>query len=411
MTSSSASNRFPPFFYYMLTQSSWFLSMGIQFILFPYLVTEVLQESGTRVGIAQMSLQIPSLLFMLLGGTIAERRDVRSILMVVHGLAIVPPLALFFLMQSGGLEYGFMITYGLAMGTLSAFAMPARDTLLSKVVPNGDIQKGVMLAMMAQQMSMLTGMILAISGNFFEASLLFILQTVIIIIGGIGGWKLPPMPALAHHKEQGRIDAIIDGVREVFASATIKPVVILMFFVGMFYVGAFMVVLPLMIRDIYQGSITEFAIAFSCFWGATILSTVILMRFAPIARPGRLLGMGTCSGVIFLTLFHFEMSFVTYCGLSFMWGLGAGVTMALTRMIVQMEAPDSHRARILSVYQLGFAGGAPMGSLAMGFLVDTFGLYDAVLFPAGSMVLVLLYLFTRTQLIHVKAPGVEIKGS
>lgn len=411
MTSPTASARLSPFFFYMLTQSSWFLSMGIQFILFPYLVTEVLQESGTRVGIAQMSLQIPALLFMLLGGTIAERRDVRSILMLVHALAIVPPLALFFVMQSGGLEYGFMITYGLAMGTLSAFAMPARDALLSKVVPNGDIQKGVMLAMMAQQMSMLAGMIMAISGNFFEASLLFILQTFIIIVGGIGGWKLPAMPALAHHKEQGRIAAIADGVREVFSSPTIKPVVILMFFVGMFYVGAFMVALPLMIRDVFQGSIIEFAIAFSCFWGATILSTIVLMKFAPIARPGRLLGIAVCSGVTFLTLFHFEMNFVTYCSLNFLWGLGAGVTMALTRMIVQMEAPDSHRARILSVYQLGFAGGAPLGSLVMGFLVDKYGLYDAVLFPAGSMVLVLLYLFTRTQLLHVKAPGVETTGS
>jgi MFS family permease len=405
MTSSSANPRLSPFFFYMLTQTSWFLSMGIQFILFPYLVTEVLQESGTRVGIAQMSLQIPALIFMLLGGTIAERRDVRSILMLIHTLAIVPPLALFFLMQSGQLEYGFMITYGLAMGTLSAFAMPARDTLLSKVTPPGEIQKGVMLAMMAQQMSMLAGMILAISGNFFEASLLFILQTAIIIIGGIGGWKLPAMPALAHYKEQGRIAAIADGIREVFSSPTIKPVVILMFFVGMFYVGAFMVVLPLMIRDIFQGTIVEFAIAFSCFWGATILSTIILMKFAPIARPGRLLGIAACSGVTFLTLFHFEMGFTAYCILNFMWGLGAGVTMALTRMIVQMEAPDSHRARILSVYQLGFAGGAPLGSLGMGYLVDHFGLYHAVLFPAGSMVLVLLYLFARTRLLHVKAPG------
>jgi hypothetical protein len=43
------------------------------------------------------------------------------------------------------------------------------------------------------------------------------------------------------------------------------------------------------------------------------------------------------------------------------------------RIIVQVETPESHRARALAVFQLGFTGGSPIGALGMGNLAAPVG--------------------------------------
>ena len=61
-------------------------------VIFPFLVTQVLDEPAYRVGLAQMSLMAPAILFMLLGGSMADRADARTILIRVHALAAMPPI-------------------------------------------------------------------------------------------------------------------------------------------------------------------------------------------------------------------------------------------------------------------------------------------------------------------------------
>ncbi len=67
--------------------------------------------------------------------------------------------------------------------------------------------------------------------------------------------------------------------------------------------------------------------------------------------------------------------------------------MTMGRTIVQLAAPASHRARVLALYQLGFSGGAPIGSLIMGFLVGWLGIHTAVLVPSATMICILILLF------------------
>ena len=71
-----------------------------------------------------------------------------------------------------------------------------------------------------------------------------------------------------------------------------------------------------------------------------------------------------------------------FYALVFVWGMGAGVTISMSRTIVQEHAPAAHRARVMSIYQLGFTGGMSVGALAIGFIVDAVGARHATLIPA-----------------------------
>src|SRR4029453_2329520 len=57
-------------------------------------------------------------------------------------LAAAPVLALAAAVQSGALSLPVLLAYGLAIGTVQAFVMPARDTLLSRVA-GADMMRAV----------------------------------------------------------------------------------------------------------------------------------------------------------------------------------------------------------------------------------------------------------------------------
>ncbi len=48
--------------------------MGLHAVLYPSLVVGVLEESPSRLGLAQLALLLPNLLFILPGGVMSDRR-------------------------------------------------------------------------------------------------------------------------------------------------------------------------------------------------------------------------------------------------------------------------------------------------------------------------------------------------
>ncbi|MFN4230597.1 MFS transporter [Parvibaculum sp.] len=384
---------------YLGGQASWFICLGIQFVIFPFLVTQVLHEPAARVGIAQMSLMIPSLLFMLLGGTVADHGDARRILIRVHLFATVPPLVLAAVFLTDNLTYTSLIVYALVMGTLGAFAIPARDSALTRVAGT-NIQQAVTMAMGVQMGSQLVGMLFAALASITGTPALLIFQAIVMLAGFWASARLEPLPPTNTASAANRFVQIADGIRSAAATPIVATVIALNFAVGLFYVGSFLVVLPLMLRDVYQSTPAEFTRDFAviniCFWGGTIIANLALFRVGHIRHRGRVMMASLTSGLIILALFHFHMPFWLLCLLILWWGIGAGTTMTMGRTIVQVAASESHRARVLAAYQLGFSGGAPLGSLMMGILVGWLGIFDAVLVPATIMIgiLALLYFVT-----------------
>jgi len=380
---------------YLVGQATWFASLGIQFVLFPYLVTNVLDVPPFLVGVAQMSLMAPSIVFMMFGGALADQTDVRRILIAVHFLAFVPPLVLAAILLSGQLTYGILIAYAVCMGTLGAFVIPARDSGLTRIAGTG-IQQAVMLAMMAQFVAQIAGMIIAAIGSVIGAPHLLVVQSVIMAVGAVAAIRLPLLPTEHHNRGDGTIKRIADGFRMAAHVKPILPVIGLMFCVGIFYVGSFMVIIPINVRDTYQGGMVDFSILNTCFWGGTIAATLFFLRVGHVRYRGRAMIFALTSGVCVIAAFSMSMPFWLFGFLCFIWGCGAGTTMNMSRTIVQMAAPDSHRARILAFYQLGFSGGGPIGSLTMGFLVGQLGLRTAPLVPFLMMtgILIAVVLFT-----------------
>jgi MFS family permease len=391
-----AARAFP---WYLAGVSSWFASSGMQTIVFPWLVTVVLHESAARVGIAQMSLMAPSIFLMLLGGAVADRADCRRLLVRGHLVAAVPPLLLGVVIARGGLAYGGLIVYALAVGTAGAFVMPARDAMLTRVVAGG-LGRAVAVMTAMQFAAQLAGIAVGGSAGAIGAPALLLLQAAVLGFGGVAALRLPAAPPVVGAAAQSRLRAMRDGLRAAAESPILVPVLIANLAVGVLYVGAFLVILPLIVRDVYGGGSAQLSLVSLGFWGGTIGSTLVQIRLGALRRPGRAIVVALFLGAGVLAAMAWPIPFPAFVTLCLVWGLGAGVVMTQARTLVQSAAPETHRARILSLFQLGLMGGAPVGALLIGYLAALTGPRGAAVYPAGCMLLVLAGLLQRSRLWH-----------
>lgn len=390
--------RFSPFAAYLTGLATWFIPFGIQMVLFPWLVAVVLHMDAFAVGVAQMALMAPSLLFLPLGGLAADRGNPRKLLLRYHVLYAIPPLVLAGVLAIGGLSYPLLIAYGVAAGSIGAFAVPTRDALLPTVA-SGNLPRAVALATALQFVGQLIGIACASMADRIGAPPLLILHAALVLLGLFFVSRLPepkPHPPADH---PGFWRSVSDGVAAAAKSDQIWPVLLLNFGVGVFYVGPFMAVLPLVVRDYYHGGSAELAYVNLAFWAATIVAA---MAFAALARRltlrGRLVGLAVMTGAVVLMALATLPSFPIFVALNFIWGLGAGITLTQSRTIIQIVAPPTHRARLMSLFQLGLSGGAPIGAFMAGSIASVWGTKVALTVPAVAMLGLVGLVFIRSRL-------------
>src|SRR5260221_4515307 len=221
----SAPNAFPV---YLAGLASWFVPLGIQMVLFPWLVAVVLRMDAFAVGVAQMAIMAPSLLFLPLGGSAADRGNPRRLLLRYHVLYAIPPLILAAVLYAGGLSYPLLIAYGLAAGSIGAFAVPTRDALLP-MVAGGTLARAVALATALQFFGQLVGIAAASQADRIGALPLLLAQAALVLAGAIAVWRFPPPPPHPLVVHPSFLRRISDGIAEAPPAEQMWPGLLLQF--------------------------------------------------------------------------------------------------------------------------------------------------------------------------------------
>ena len=119
------------FRHFLATIGSSNLAMGLHTVLYPWLVVAVLEESPSRLGLAQLAVLLPNLLFILPGGIISDRLHRGTWLSRLYLLYSFPIAILIGAALSGELSFSLLLMFGMAYGTVSAFVQPAREGCLA----------------------------------------------------------------------------------------------------------------------------------------------------------------------------------------------------------------------------------------------------------------------------------------
>lgn len=365
---------------YMAMVSGMSFSIGVQLVLLPWLAVGALGAGAEQLGWVQAAVLFPSLLLMLLGGVLADRFPNTSYLAGLFTALAATHIALIFIVQNSTLSLSSLILYGVVVGSLNAFIQPLRERLLTSV-SQVSMQRSVTWVNFFQYAFQAMGVLM--SGQIDRFGL------APIVLSQVAALSLAILMCafLGRIKGQKRtLSPWHDGLRAVWANPICRSLTILVTFNGFMHIGVFIVVLPLLVRDVYGVSADFYSWLQLSFVAGTLSSTIVLLKRAEVMRPGR---------ALLLCLFYAAfLMFAISAGpklsglflLVYLWGVLTGISASLGRGLMQQQAAESMRGRVLSIYQLALFGSAPLGALFAGFAAERWGLEVVLEIAAASSV-------------------------
>ena len=230
-----------PAAWYLASVATFMIPAGIQMVLLPYLLAIELKQPAERFGVTQMIGQLPILLFLLIGGWLADRIDPRRLLMVIQSAAIGMPLALAICLWRGQLSEGWLMLYALAWGLSTAFAMPARDGMLKRVA-GSDVQRMVTLAMGMQFGALMLGQGLGGRAAQWGSIGILLVQCAVLAAGVFATSRLPPSAAPPAPGNPGPLRQSLwrefaSGLSLIFSDPPMRATLLLTLGMGIFFIG------------------------------------------------------------------------------------------------------------------------------------------------------------------------------
>ena len=371
-----------PLYLYLAGTASWFASHGIQGVMFAWLVAIVLRESPQMVGVAQMAMLLPALLFMLIGGSLADRYGGRRVAVLAQSLSLVPVLGLLFVLAAGRLTFGTMIAYALVMGLAQAFVTPARDGLLNQV-SQGRIQGAVVRVTMIQFGAQLIAFVIVGLTDRIGAVTVIAVQALVLTLGAVAISRIPVAVPTRSQSDtpiwRDLYASVATGFVTVMRSVPMRLVVVQNFAVGLFFMGAYIVTIPLTVRDVYGGSAGDLAMLNAANSLGLVLTAFLLTRVGHIRRQRRALLVAHALGAVMLCVAGLGFDFPVFAGCIFLWGGCGGIAMSMARTIMQEQAPYDQRGRVMAFFSFSLMGAGPFGALLAGALVESWGPGNALI--------------------------------
>jgi len=356
--------------------------MGIHKVLYPWLVVGVLHESPSQLGLAQLALLLPNLLFILPGGVLSDRSHRGTLLSLLFLLFLLPLGLLLIAVVSGELRFALLLLFGISFGSLLAFVQPARESLLGYAAP--EIMHQAVAKVMAMQF-IAQGVGFVVAGQLSAIGLpqLLVIQIVIFVVSSILIKRSHPLPERAltvdaevNKKSIGQSWLELgEGLRLFRDDKPLLHLLLIIFATGFLAFGVYLVGLPLIVREFYGGGATLFAGLQVLFSLGIVSANLGVMKQAKLnPRLGRLMVISFLLRGTLVAVIAAVPSLWLLFPVVFIWGFFSGLSMTLGRTILHNQVAHSMRSRAASVYQLCLLAGAPLGAWVCGFTIENIGL-------------------------------------
>jgi MFS family permease len=403
------------FRYFLITIGLSNLAMGLQKVLYPWLVVGVLDLSPSHLGFAQLAVLLPSLLFVLPGGVVSDRRHRGSWLALLYLLYFIPVGGLSLLFWTGTVTFTQLIIFGTIFGTITAFVQPARESLLGYAAPEL-MHQAVAKVMVVQFIAQGAGFLLAGQLDIVDPLHLLSFQLLVFLLSSLFIKRCHPLdPEVEKNlppKPSSSLKNLVTELREGLVlfrhNKGLLHLILIVFATGFLAFGVYLVGVPLIAKQLYGGGATLYAALQVVFTlGIISVNFGVMNLSAMFLNAGRLMVLSFLVRGTLVALVALKPSLWLLFPLIFIWGVFSGLSMTLGRTILHNEVPDKMRSRAASIYQLCLYGGAPLGALFCGLTVEWIGLTDT--FFAIATVTLILSIITamHSPLWHVKSvqPG------
>jgi MFS family permease len=283
-------------------------------------------------------------------------------------------------------------------GAARAFAAPASQALLPRLVLEENFPRAVALTSSTRQTAVIVGpalggaiYILGPATAYVVCTLLF--ATVAILITTLRTQNVP----IAHHSDSGALRRVMAGIAYIRR----KPIILGAISLDLFAVllGGATALLPIFARDIlHVGPVGLGLLRSAPALGAATLGFNLTRR--PIGKKVGMMMFG-CVAVFGIATIVFGLSrnFALSLGVLVVMGASDMVSVYVRSSLVQLATPDAMRGRVSAVNYLFIGASNELGEFESGVTAAWFGSVPAVIIGGiGTLVVVGLWMLLFPEL-------------
>ena len=356
--------------------------------------------SASWLGFTAFLQETPFLLFSLFGGVLADRRDRRRILLLSQVVQLSTAFLLAGLIFTNHIQVWMILVLAVVVGFAQSFGGPAYQALVPTLVDREDLPNAVALNSIQFNLARVIGPVLAgiafyklgAAACFGLNGLSFFAVIVALLLLKRGAPTGAASGSVLQNLKAGLV-AVRDarGLRGLIGLS----------FVGSFCAFPLVTFLPVFAKDVFGQDAKGYSALLAAFGIGAVCGALGTAGFGHVKRRGALaVTMQMTFGALAV---GFALSRIPWVSYVLLFGAGAAIVIvfAMFMTLVQQNADDAMRGRVVSVYSLAFRGAMPLGNLTAGFL--------ATLMPAPWVLVgngTLLILVGLTVLLQNNPEGV-----
>ena len=349
-----ASLHIPQFRWVFTSNMMFFLAMGGQSIVRPWLALQ-LTDRPLALGIVSAAVAIPMLLLAPFGGVLADRVERRKLIIIAQISVIVPECVILALLHFDRLEFWHMVVSATLMGCSFPLIMPARQAIVVNIVGKKGLGGAIAINMAGINVTRVVGPaaagflipLLGVEGAYATNVSLF--SIACLCMTGVVRVNAPQTV-----REHSILSNLAEGFRYLFSNRIVL-ILLLYGLVPMFLAMPFQTLLAVFARDVWQEGATGLGILNAAAGvGGVAGSVYVAWRSNSDERLRAQMVSVVCFGLL-LAAFAFCPWFVPALALILFANIFASVFGTLNNTAIQLLIPDELRGRVSAFLMMSFS--------------------------------------------------------
>ena len=337
-----------------------------------WLVLTITGSSAFFLGLDSFLGELPILLFTVVGGVFADRHDRRQLLLVSQYIQMTAAFTLAALVYWDVVRIWHVLALSVITGLAQAFGGPAHQSLLPSLVGKDDVPNAIAFNSIQFNLARVVGPLFAGAAlAAFGMVACFGLNglSFLAVIAAIMSLRVRHIPPAATRRMREEFQT---GFAYVRSHPALLGLAVLGF-AGTFLGNPLLTFLPLFAQNVLHGDVTQYTHLMSSAGAGAVTGALVVAwrgRFPHMGRNVLLIQIvfGALMVLFAMTRYFWLNAFLLFAG-------GACMVMVFATLssLVQLNAPNEMRGRVMSLYMVAFRGGMPLGSLLGGWLASLTG--------------------------------------
>jgi len=353
-------------------------------------------SSAFFLGLDSFLGELPILLLTLVGGVVADRYDRKRLLLSSQYIQMTAAFTLAALVYWDVVRIWHVLTLSVITGLAQAFGGPAYQSLLPSLVGKNDVPNAIAFNSIQFNLARVIGPLLAgaalaafgMVACFGLNGLSFFAVIVAILMLHVR--HTPPAAKTRMHHE----------LKSGFEYARAHPALLSLAVLGFsatFLGGPLLTFLPLFAQNVFRGGVTQYTHLMSFAGAGAVTGALVVAWLGKFRHMGRTLLILQVVFGILIALFAVTRIFWINAVLLFGCASCMVMVFAMLSSLVQLNAPNEMRGRVMSIYMVAFRGGSPLGGLVGGWMATLAGAPSVLIVNGVLLSLVATWFLTRSD--------------